>query len=350
MTSSVVTLDAIINQFGGQLQGDSIEVTNVATVQSARAGDIAFVDNPKYQKYIETTKASALIVLPGLAQATKLPVIISENPKLIFAQVVGLLRPRPLVKTGIHASASIDPSATIGDRVSIGPGCVVEHDVVIGDGVTLGAQTVIGPHCHIGTNCHIHARVTLYDNTTLGDGCEVHSGAVLGADGFGYAHDKGQWLKLPQVGRLKIGRHVEIGANTTIDRGALDDTEISDGVIIDNLVQIGHNVKIGQSTAISAGCLIGGSAVIGAYCMIGGGSIFNGHISIADGCVFIPGAQVANSTKKAEVLASALTARPRAQWAKNIARFHHLDSLAIKVNKMQRRINQLEQAVEESCS
>lgn len=348
--SSAVTLNQIVDQFGGRLQGDSLEITGVGTLQSAKQGDIVFVESEKYLTLLESTTASAVIIPAKMAAMTTKPAIVTDNPKLVFARVSRLLNPKRKHAKGVHPTAVVDESVQLGKNISIGPFCVIEANAVIED------DAIIESHCHIGIGCvvgrstHLHARVTLYSNVQFGIGCECHSGTVIGADGFGYANDKGQWVKVPQIGGVRIGNHVEIGANTTIDSGALEPTMIDDGVILDNLIQIGHNVKIGKGTAMSAQVGIAGSTEIGNYCMVGGSSIINGHIKIADGTIFIPGAQVANTIKKPEVFASAIPARPRSQWARNTARFHHLDDMAKKLSKLQRQVNQLGQDAKESSS
>lgn len=348
MPHQTITLKDITSQFGGTLGGEDITIQNAATIQSAKEGDIAFVDNPKYQGYLQSTKASAVIVPEALANLTDKPKIISDNPKLIFAKVVAFLYPSMQREVGIHPSAVIDDTAKIGQNVSIGAHCVVEKGAQIDDGVVMEPHCVVGPYAHIGAKTHLHAKVTVYSDIIIGERCNIHSGTVIGSDGFGFANEKGTWVKLPQIGRVIIGNDVEIGANTTIDRGALDDTVIEDGCILDNLIQIGHNVKIGKCTAIAANCGIAGSCTIGAYCMIGGASIFNGHISICDQCFFIPGSQVANSIKKPGVYSSGIPARPREQWARNVARFSKLDELAQKVQKINKTVKQLAKDVEES--
>lgn len=348
MVNHSITLQQIVETFGGRLLGDDAVITNVATVHSAQSGDIAFVDNAKYEKYIPQTKASAVILPENLVDAAPGSCIVHENPKLLFAKVVSHLKPRFRPEPGIHPTAVVDPSAQLEANVSIGPHAVIEAQAKIGQGTVIGAGCVIGRQVTIGAHGFFHANVTVASDTVIGDYCECHSGAVIGSDGFGFANDKGRWHKLPQVGRVCIGHHVEIGANTTIDRGAIDDTVIADGVILDNLIHIGHNVKIGQGTAIAAHCGIAGSCTIGAYCMIGGASVFNGHITIADRCYFIPGSQVANSITKPGVFSSGIPAKPREQWARNVARFAKLDELAVKVNKMNKRLSGLELAQEES--
>lgn len=345
-----VSLKDIVEKFGGQLHGEDVQVSKVASIQSAKPGDIAFIDNDKYKQYLEVTAASAVIIPANLQPMAKQPAILTDNPKLLYAKVARLLNPKPSFELGVHPTAVVADDVYLGEGISIGPFCVIGKGSKIENGVILESHCVVGSQCQVGEHSHLHARVTLYSNVHLGASCEIHSGSVIGADGFGYANDRGRWVKVPQIGGVRIGNFVEIGANTTIDSGAIEPTQVDDGAILDNLIQIGHNVKVGKHTAMSAQVGIAGSTSIGNYCMIGGASIINGHIKIADGTIFIPGSQVANSIKKPEVVASAIPAKPRAQWAKNVARFHRLDDMATKMNQLQRRVNQLEQSLEESGS
>jgi UDP-3-O-[3-hydroxymyristoyl] glucosamine N-acyltransferase len=332
------TLKQLQERFGGVIKGNEEEkIIGVGTVQSAVSGQIAFVDNPKYQGFIANSKASVIILSPAMNTSQR-TVWVVDNPKLIFAQVVELFFPPQKAPLGIHPTAVIGEDCVVGQNVSIGPFCVIGDRVVIEEGVTIESHSVVGADCSIGKNTYLHARVTLYHRVRLGGHCRVHSGTILGSDGFGFAQQSGQWHKVPQVGGVCIGDHVEIGANTTIDRGTLEDTVIGDWVIMDNLIQVGHNVRIGKGTAIAACVGIAGSCTIGAHCMIGGASMINGHIHIADHSYFIPGSQVANSIKKPGVYSSAIPAKERSVWAKNVARFHQLDVLAHKVKKLQQML------------
>src|SRR3989304_7678503 len=276
-------LSEIAARFGGRVLGDAeVRVSQIATLEAAQPDQISFLTNSKYRAQLADTRGGAVIMAEADADSTGLPRIISDNPYAYFARVSALLNPLPEVRPGVHPSAVIGAGAKIDDSASIAA------TAVIGVGATLGAHSVIGEGCSIGANGVIGCRARLYprggvyDDCVIGDDLIAHSGAVIGADGFGIAMDQGRWLKIPQIGRVVIGNDVEIGANTTIDRGALDDTVIEDGVKLDNQIQVAHNVRIGAHTAI-AGCVgIAGSAIIGKYCRIGGSAGILGHLQIAD--------------------------------------------------------------------
>ena len=277
------TLTEICAQLGGRVLGDgAVCISQISTLEHANSAQISFLTNSKYHAQLVTTLAGAVILGEADADATDLPRIISANPYAYFAKVSALLNPVPEVKPGVH------PCAVIGEGAVIDPTASVLATAVIGTRVVIGAHTVIGEGCSIGDNVQIgsgvrlYPRVVIYHDCVIGDNLIAHSGVVIGADGFGIAMDEGRWIKIPQIGRVVIGNDVEIGANTTIDRGALDDTVIEDGVKLDNQIQIAHNVRIGAHTAI-AGCVgIAGSTTIGKYCQIGGSAGILGHLKIAD--------------------------------------------------------------------
>ena len=262
-------LSDLVAQLGGRVMGDAeVRIQQIATLETAQPSQISFLTNSKYRAQLAGTRASAVILAEADAGATDLPRIISDNPYAYFAKVSALLNPLPEAKPGVH------PSAVIGMGVNIDPTASIAATAVIGEGATIGAHSVIGEGCCIGAHvvigCHarLYPRVVIYHGCVIGNKLIAHSGAVIGADGFGIAPDQGRWVKIPQIGRVVIGDDVEIGANTTIDRGALDDTVIGDGVKLDNQIQIAHNVRIGAHTAI-AGCVgIAGSTTIGSHCRI----------------------------------------------------------------------------------
>jgi len=260
-----LTLGEIVQRLGGRVAGNAdTRVQQVASLEHAEASHISFFTGKRHRAKLAATRAGALIVGPEAEGDTERPRIVADNPYLYFARVSQLFNPRVTQPPGVHASAVVAKSARLGARVSIGAGCVV------GEGVEIGDDSCLYP------------RVVLYANCTLGRRVIVHSGAVIGADGFGIADDHGRWVKIPQVGGVRIGDDVEIGANTTIDRGALDDTVIEEGVKLDNQIQIGHNTRIGAHTAI-AGCVgIAGSADIGRHCTFGGAAMILGHLKIVD--------------------------------------------------------------------
>lgn len=333
-------LGDLVERLGGELVGDgAVEITRVATLERAGPGDLAFLSNSRYASRLEHCRASALIVSGSARDRTALPKIVAPDPYLYFARVAQLLNPlqhpEPGVASGASAASPIPSS------------CSVAHGATIGIGVRVGEKVVIGPGCHIGDAVEIgagtilHANVTIYSGCVVGERCIVHSGAVIGADGFGFARERdGRWVKIPQTGRVVIGDDVEIGANTTIDRGALDDTVIGSGVKLDNQIQIAHNVRIGSHTAI-AGCVgIAGSTTIGERCMIGGQAGIIGHLNIADDVVISAGTLVTKSIARAGTYTANLPLQAHPEWVRNFAHLRHLDALVERVRVLEQRLDQ----------
>jgi len=294
-----VKLADIVAKLGGEAVGEvSAPLTGVATLDSAGPGEIAFLANPKYRSKLSSTRAGAVIVGPGDRDAAAMPRIVSDNPYAYYAKTVALFHPPAPVRPGIHPFAQIDGSANVDATAEIGPFVVIGPGCEVGAGASIGAHCVLGVGVRIGDGTRLHPRVTVYDGCTLGRRCVVHSGVVIGADGFGMARSEGRWLKIQQVGAVRIGDDVEIGANTTIDRGALDDTVIEEGVKLDNQIQVAHNVRIGAHTAIAACTGIAGSADIGRHCIIGGAAMIHGHIKIADHVKVSAGTLISRSLTK----------------------------------------------------
>jgi len=345
MISGSLTLGEVADHLGLECRGDRARaLTGMASLVQAEAAQLSFLANPKYRKFLETTRAGAVILPAELAVDARFDCLISADPYLSYARASRLFERRPRLPAGVDSSAIVAPSAVLAAGVAIGPRCVIGENVQVGAGSEIGAGTVIGANCAIGADCILHANVTLYHGVTVGDGCTIHSGAVIGADGFGFAPHAGGWEKIAQLGAVRIGRGVEIGANTTIDRGALEDTVIGDSVIIDNLCQIAHNVQIGEGTAI-AGCVgIAGSAVIGAHCMIGGGVGIVGHLSIADGVQVQARARVTSSIEKPGSYMSGTGLMETQVWRKNAARFGQLDELYRRVVELEKQINKARDA------
>ncbi len=336
------TLAQIAASLGGRVLGDAeIEIAQVATLEQAGSDEISFLANSKYRSKLSDTRAGAVILNEADADATGLPRIVSSNPYAYFAKVSALLNPLPKAVPGVH------PHAVVGQGALLDPTATIAAMAVIGQGVVIGAQSVIGEGCFIGDNVTIGAgvrlypRVVVYHDCVLGDNLIAHSGAVIGADGFGFAMEEGRWIKIPQIGRVVIGNDVEIGANTTIDRGALDDTLIEDGVKLDNQIQIAHNVKIGAHTAI-AGCVgIAGSTTIGKRCQIGGSAGILGHLEIADDVMIASFTLIGKSIHEAGSYAAIFPFGKMEDWRKNAVHLRHLD-------EMNRRIKKLEQSKQES--
>ena len=337
-----VLLRDIIERLGGELIGDpATRIETIEPLESAGPAAIAFLSNPLYAKQLAASSAACVIVAPAFRDAAQArgAAIVTPDPYLYFAHLTRWWVERtskPAAAT-IHASAAIDPSARLGARVAVGAFAVIEADAVIGDDTSIGAHTVIGPACSIGAASRIGPRVAIVAATSIGARGIVHPGAVIGADGFGFAPDKGRWEKIEQLGRVVIGDDVEIGANTCIDRGALGDTVIGDGVKIDNLVQIGHNVRIGAHTAIAGNVGIAGSTTIGAHCMLGGGSGVTGHVTIADHVVIGGATQVSRSITKPGFYSGSFPFDDNASWEKNAAVVRNLHALRERVRALEKK-------------
>jgi len=313
-------------------------ISGVCTLQEGRADAISFLANPQYRKYLSGTQAGAVILTAGDAKDCSVPALLSKNPYVTYAQVAALLYPLNDSVAGIHPSAVVATGSRIGHGASLGPLCVIEEGAQIGADVVIGPGCVVGRDVVIGAGTRLVANVTLCHGVQLGARCLIHPGAVIGSDGFGLANDQGHWLKVPQLGSVRIGDDVEIGANTSIDRGALEDTLIADGVKLDNQIQVAHNVQIGAHTAV-AGCVgISGSAKIGAHCMLAGGVGVVGHLEIADGTVVTGMSMVTKSITKSGVYSSGLSAQPNDQWNKIAVRLRHLDDMARRLQALERRL------------
>ena len=334
----------IAAQLGGRVLGDAeARISQIATLEKAQANHISFLTNSKYRTQLAGTQAGAVILGEADADATDLPRIISDNPYAYFARVSALLNPLPEVRPGVHPSAAVGAGAQIDAMASIAA------MAVIGEGATIGAFSVIGEGCCIGANTVIGSHVRLYPGVVIYHDCVIgnnliaHSGVVIGSDGFGIAMDEGRWIKIPQIGRVVIGNDVEIGANTTIDRGALDDTLIEDGVKLDNQIQVAHNVHIGAHTAI-AGCVgIAGSTSIGRYCRIGGSAGILGHLHIADHVEIAAFTLIGKSIREAGSYAAIFPFSKTADWRKNAAHLRHLDDLVKRVKALEQELEALKE-------
>ncbi len=338
------TLAEIARETGGDLVGDgSIRIRQVATLSRAGDGELSFLANPRYRSQLASSGASAVIVGVREKDLTALPRIVAANPYACYAKAATLLNPLPAVVPGIHPSAVVGEGARIAASASIGAQAVVGEGAQIGAECVIGAGCVIGERVTIGAETRLYPHVTVYADCRIGQRAIVHSGAVIGADGFGLANENGRWLKIPQIGRVLIGDDVEIGANTTIDRGALDDTVIEEGVKLDNQIQIAHNVRIGAHSAL-AGCVgVAGSTRIGRHCTVAGSAMIIGHLEIADRVNISVGTLVTKSITEAGTYTSAIPCLPHRDWLKNAAQLHHLNELA-------ERVKQLEQLVKEGKS
>lgn len=334
-----VTLKELSLLLDGVIQGDDTLVINsVATLEHAKVGQISFLANSKYRTQLEATQASAVLLSAKDAQDYQGTALIVKDPYVGFARVAQLLDTTPKAAMGIHPSAQIDPSTQLGEGVAIGANAVIGAHVILGENVQIGAGTVIGQGVVIGSNSRLWANVTVYHDVQLGQDCIIHSGVVLGSDGFGYANERGQWIKIPQTGGVRIGDRVEIGANSTVDRGALGHTEIHNGVIIDNQVQIAHNDIIGENTAIAGCTTIAGSVTIGKYCIIGGNCAIAGHLSITDGVHLSGSTNITGNMREPGLYSSATVAMDNTLWRKNTVRFRQLDELFQRVRTLEKNL------------
>lgn len=330
-------LSELVSRFGGEVIGDpDTAVSGLATLERAGASDLSFLSNGRYRDQVEDSRAAAIILAPGDAGLTSRPRIVARNPYLYFAQVATLFHPTRQAVAGVHPGAHVHPEASISASAEVGPMCTVAAGAVVSDGVILGAGCHIGERAVIGPDTLMHPNVTVLPECRVGARCVVHPGAVIGSDGFGFARDSERWVKIPQAGRVLVGDDVEIGANTTIDRGALDDTVIGNGVKLDNQIQVGHNVQIGENTAL-AGCVgIAGSARIGRNCTIGGGAIILGHISLCDGTHVSAGTLVDRSISEPGIYTAVFPLLAHGRWGRVAALLRKLDELMARVRKLER--------------
>jgi UDP-3-O-[3-hydroxymyristoyl] glucosamine N-acyltransferase len=337
MTEATYRLGEIAKALGAELRGDpEIRVSGLATLEAAGPDQLSFLANPAYAKHLSNTRAAAVILSPAAAADRPTNVLLLDNPYLGYARLSHWFDPAPVAPPGIHPSAVVDASATIAVSASIGPNTVIEADVVIGDQVAVGPGCIIGARTSIGSGSIIRPRVTLAHDVVVGQRCHILSGAVIGSDGFGFANEKGQWHRIAQLGRVVLGDDVEVGANTTIDRGALDDTVIGNGVKLDNLIQIAHNVRIGDHSAMAAMVGIAGSTRIGSHCVFGGAAGVAGHLEIANQVHLTGMTLVTGDIREPGVYSSGTSADTNRQWRKNAVRFRQLDTLARRIKELEK--------------
>ncbi|MCV6638124.1 UDP-3-O-(3-hydroxymyristoyl)glucosamine N-acyltransferase [Candidatus Albibeggiatoa sp. nov. NOAA] len=326
-----ISLAQLATQIGAQLNDASVSdvsISGIASLRQASSQQVSFFSNRLYRDDLTQTQAAAVILSAKDVNYSPVPALIMDNPYLGYAHAARLLNPQPKPQTGIHPTAWVSPDAQVAESASIGAQAVIEAGVQIGKNVEIGAGCVVGHNVQLGDNSRLIANVTLCAQTQVGQRCTIYPGAVIGADGFGLANDNGQWVKVPQLGKVVIGDDVDIGANTTIDRGALEDTIISNGVKLDNQIQIAHNVFIGEHTAI-AGCVgIAGSTRIGKHCMIAGGVGIVGHIEITDNVQVTGGSIVLQSITESGIYSSGTPLEPSQHWRRNFHQFKHLNDIA----------------------
>lgn len=335
----LLTLAQLAERLGAELRGDGkIAVSGIASLTEAGPGDVSFLANPRYRRYLAQTRASAVILSEADAGAASIPVLISDNPYAAYAHAVKALHPEPETVAGIAPGAAVDPDAHIDPSAHIASGCVIETGARIAAGVSLGPACIIGAGVRIGAGSRLVARVTVLAAAHIGRRALLHPGVVIGSDGFGMAQIGDRWEKVPQIGSVRIGDDVEIGANSTVDRGALGNTIIEDGVKIDNQVQVAHNVHIGAHSAI-AGCVgISGSARIGRHCTLAGGVGVVGHLEIADHVHVTGMSMVTRSITRPGTYSAGTPLMENRQWRRNAVRIKQLDDLAERLKRIEKYI------------
>lgn len=336
-------LAELINGLDAVIKGDeNCLISGVATIQQAQPGQITFLANPIYKKYLMSTKASAVILSAKEAEDCVTTAIISANPYYVYAKIAAIFDEQPDLANGVHPSVCFGDDVTIDPSASIGPRVIIGHHVKIAANVSIGPGCVLGDYVEIGESTVLAANVTLYHKVKIGSRTNIASGAVIGSDGFGFANQHHKWHKVPQLGAVIIGDDVDIGANTTIDRGAMEHTIIENGVKLDNLIQVGHNVRIGENTIIAGCTAIAGSTTIGQNCMIGGAVCFAGHITIHDNVMITGMTAVTKSIRESGIYSSGIVgAVPNHEFRKNNARFHRLENLMQKVKKLESELKAL---------
>jgi UDP-3-O-[3-hydroxymyristoyl] glucosamine N-acyltransferase len=331
------TLGYIAEYLGCELKGESeCQINSVATLASAGEGQISFLANAHYRRFLGQTKASAVILKEDDAEHCPTNILLTNNPYLAYAQVATLLNPPVSQPQGIHSSAVIEEGCDIAPSVSVAANSFIAAGVKLGAGVVIGPNCILESGISVGAGSRLIANVTLCHGVKIGDGCLFHPGVVIGADGFGIANNQGQWFKVPQLGSVTIADNVEIGANTTVDRGALEDTVIEEGVKLDNQIQVAHNVHIGAHTAIAGCTAIAGSATIGKHCQIGGQVSIVGHLSIADGVIITAASLVSSAISEPGIYSSGMVVEPNKKWNKNVARFRQLDDIARRLKMLEK--------------
>ena len=323
-------------RIGAEVQGDpERELCGLATLDTAQPDELAFLSNSRYRSQLAASRAGAVILRAADRPHWAGDALVSANPYLAYARAADLLFPTMRPDPGIHPTAVLAASARVDSTAVVGPLCVIDDEAEIGPGVWLGPGCLVGRGARLGAGTRLVARVTIMEDCIIGARCILHPGAIVGSDGFGNAADGERWVKVPQLGRVVIGDDVEIGANTTVDRGSLRDTVIGDGVRLDNLIQVGHNVTIGEHTAAAAFVGISGSTTIGRRCTLSGAAGFAGHLSIADDVHVTGMAMVTHSLREPGAYSSGIPAMPNREWRRNVARFQHLDELARRVKALE---------------
>ncbi|MBI0037355.1 UDP-3-O-(3-hydroxymyristoyl)glucosamine N-acyltransferase [Gilliamella sp. B14384H2] len=331
-------LEQLAEQLGATLYGDGeLIITGVASMTSAKQGQITFLSDKKFQNNLSSCDASAVVMTEDSLKYWSGAALIVKDPYLCYAKLAQILDTTPLPAKDIADSAVIDPTVKLGNNIAIGANAVIESGVVLGDNCIIGAGCFIGKDTIIGAGTKLWSNISIYHNCVIGENCLIQSGTVIGADGFGYANDKGKWIKIPQLGRVVIGNNVEIGASTTIDRGALDDTVIGNGVIIDNQCQIAHNDIIGDYTAVAGGVIMAGSLTIGRHCLIGGASVINGHMEICDQVTVTGMGMVMRPITEPGVYSSGIPLQQNKVWRKTASLVLHIDEMNKRLKALEKK-------------
>ncbi|GAA0475173.1 MULTISPECIES: UDP-3-O-(3-hydroxymyristoyl)glucosamine N-acyltransferase [Tatumella] len=336
---SSIRLADLAQQLDAELHGDGdIAISGIASMQSATGGKITFLANSRYREQLAHCKADAVVLTEADLAWCHSAALVVKDPYLTYARMAQILDSTPAPAENIAPGAVISPQATLGANVAIGANAVIESGVELGDNVVIGAGCFIGKNTRIGAGTRLWANVSVYHEIEIGEQCLIQSGTVIGADGFGYANDRGNWVKIPQLGSVIIGDRVEIGACTTIDRGALDNTRIGNGVIIDNQCQIAHNVIIGDNTAVAGGVIMAGSLKIGRYCMIGGASVINGHMEICDKVTVTGMGMVMRPITEPGVYSSGIPLQANKAWRKTAALVMNIDEMSKRLKAIERKV------------
>lgn len=331
-------LGTLAARFDLQLHGAANTlIDGVGSLAGAGSSQLAFLADPRYSAGLADTSAGAVVVAADQVGAAPVPVLVASDPHVVWAKIAALFQQRATPPPGIHDSAVIADGADVSDDASIGPFCVLEAGAQVEAGAVIEAHCTIGRDCHIGAHSQLLPRVTLCDNVRLGQRVRVHPGAVLGSDGFGLAVDGDHWIKVPQLGGVRIGDDCEIGAGTTVDRGTVEDTVLEDDVRLDNQIQIAHNVRVGAHTAMAGCCAVAGSAHIGRWCMIGGNAGILGHLTVADHVVVTAKSLVTRSIHESGHYSSGVPLQKNKPWRKNAARFRQLDDMARRLKALERK-------------
>jgi UDP-3-O-[3-hydroxymyristoyl] glucosamine N-acyltransferase len=333
-----ITLGEIATQFGCELTGDpATPISAVATLSSGREGAISFFANSAYADALASTSASAVILKDSELEKCPVAALISSNPYLTFARVALALYPDEVMTPGIHARACVDETSRIADTAHVAANAFIDADCELGEYVYVGPGAVVGPRCRVGDRTRLLANCTLVQDVTIGLRGIIHSGAVVGSDGFGNAMSGQGWVKVKQVGGVVIGDDVEIGSNTTVDRGAIGDTVLENGVRLDNLVQIAHNVHVGEHTAMAGMTGIAGSTTIGKRCMFAGRSGSVGHVTICDDVIVSACTFVSKDVKEPGVYSASFPAEKDKNWKRKAARFRRIDDIVNRIKVLEKK-------------